>query len=87
MAATNTLAAPRRAQVDPAAVRIALIGTALLVVGVLIVIPIVYVFYGALKEGLGTYWDSLVNDPDTLSAILLTLRVAPTAVVLNIVAR
>jgi len=85
MAATNSAAAIRRAQVDPAAVRVALIATALLVVGILVILPMVYVFYGALKDGLGTYWNNLVHDPDTVSAILLTLRVAPTAVVLNIV--
>ena len=85
MAATSTLAAPRRAQVDPAAVRVALIGTALLVVGILVVIPMVYVFYGALKDGFGAYWNNLFHDPDTVSAILLTLRVAPTAVALNLV--
>src|SRR5215813_8197376 len=85
MPATNTATAARRAQVDPAAVRYALITTALLVVGLLVIIPVVYVFVGALRNGLGTYWDNLFNDADTLSAILLTLRVAPTAAALNIV--
>src|SRR5262250_1005474 len=85
MPATNTATAARRAQADPAAVRYALITTALLAVGLLVIIPVVYVFVGALRNGLGTYWDNLFNDADTLSAILLTLRVAPTAVALNIV--
>jgi sulfate transport system ATP-binding protein len=85
MAAIDGALAARRAQQDPAAVRFGLIATALLVVGLLVIIPMVYVFYGALKPGLGTYWNNLFNDPDTRSAILLTLRVAPTAVVLNIV--
>src|SRR5215470_5919842 len=85
MPATNSAAAARRAQVDPAAVRYALISTSLLVVGILVIVPLVYVFYGALKDGIGAYWNNLFNDPDTLSAILLTLRVAPTAVALNIV--
>jgi len=85
MAAIDAAAVPRRAQVDPAAVRIALIATALSVVGILVIVPVVYVFYGALQDGLRAYWDNLVNDPDTLSAIFLTLRVAPTAVALNIV--
>jgi sulfate transport system ATP-binding protein len=75
----------RRAQTDSALVRWALVGAAAAVVGVLVIVPMANVFYGALRNGLGAYWRSLVGDPDTLSAILLTLRVAPVAVMLNIV--
>jgi sulfate transport system permease protein len=46
---------------------------------------VVSVFYEALSEGLGTYWRNLTGDPDTRHAILLTLTVAPLAVVCNIV--
>ena len=51
----------------------------------LIVIPIVNVFYEAFARGPAAYWDALVGDPDTLSAIRLTLFVAPIAVVMNVV--
>ena len=86
MPATNhSLAAGRRAQADPAVVRWALIAGALFIVGVLIIVPVTNVFYGALRQGLGVYWSNIFDDPDTLSAILLTLRVAPVAVALNIV--
>jgi len=70
---------------DPWWIRIGLTVLALTVIGLLVVIPVVNVFYQALSHGLGTYWDSLVKDPDTRHAILLTLIVAPTAVALNIV--
>ncbi len=75
----------RRAQEDPALVCWSLIMLAASILGVLVVIPLVNVFYEALARGRKPYWDSLVNDPDTLSAILLTLRVAPTAVLANLV--
>jgi sulfate transport system permease protein len=52
---------------------------------VLVIVPVVSVFYEALSHGIGFYWDSLVNDPDTLAAIRLTLTVVPTAVVLNLI--
>jgi len=84
-ATSHSLAAGRRAQADPAVVRWALIAGALFIVGVLIIVPVTNVFYGALRQGLGVYWSNIFDDPDTLSAILLTLRVAPVAVALNIV--
>ncbi|HEY5314964.1 MAG TPA: sulfate ABC transporter permease subunit CysW, partial [Pirellulales bacterium] len=57
----------------------------LAIVGVLIVIPVVNVFYQALSRGLTAYWHNLLGDPDTRSAILLTLTVAPVAVCANMV--
>jgi sulfate/thiosulfate transport system permease protein len=74
----------RRAQHDPAWVRWGLILSTLGVVGVLVVIPVVHVFAQALVGGLGVYWDNLVNDPDTLHSIKLTLTVAPIAVAANL---
>jgi sulfate/thiosulfate transport system permease protein len=38
----------------------------------------------AAKAGIATYWTNLVGDADTRHAILLTLTVAPAAVVLNL---
>jgi sulfate transport system permease protein len=80
--------APRsiaRAHEDPPVVRYALIILALLIMGVLIVIPLVNVFYQALAGGVGVYWDNLIRDPDTRHSIYLTLIVAPAAVAANVV--
>jgi sulfate transport system permease protein len=74
----------RRAQQDPAWVRIGLTVVALLIVLWLIVIPIVNVFTEALADGVGVYWKNLVADPDTRHAILLTLTVVPIALVANV---
>jgi sulfate/thiosulfate transport system permease protein len=75
----------RRAQQDPLFVRVLLIGAAALSVGVLVIVPTVFVFVQALRPGLSTYVDNLLYDRDTWSAITLTLTVAPTAVVLNVI--
>jgi sulfate transport system permease protein len=74
----------RVAREDPAWVRWTLTLAAISVVGLLIVVPIANVFAGALSEGLGAYFENLVNDADTLHSILLTLTVVPIALVLNI---
>jgi sulfate transport system permease protein len=74
----------RRAQQDPVWVRWGLIAATLLVVGVLVIIPVVHVFAQALVDGVGVYWDNLFNDPDTLHSIMLTLTVAPAALVANL---
>jgi sulfate transport system ATP-binding protein len=70
---------------DPKLVRVALIVLAVTVLGVLVVVPLVSVFYEALRGGPRAYWDSLINDANTWSAILLTLQVAPTAVLANLI--
>src|SRR5262245_29381553 len=75
----------RRAQQDAAWVRRGLIALAVAVVGVLVAIPVVNIFYQALRQGLGVYWKNLFADPDTLHAILLTLTVAPIALAANLV--
>jgi sulfate transport system permease protein len=75
----------RQAQQDPAWVRWSLTAAALLVVGVLVVIPVINVFSVALSEGIGVYWDNLVGDPDTRHAIGLTLTVVPIAVGANLI--
>lgn len=78
-------AAVRRAQQDPPWVRWTLTAAAVLIVGLLIVVPIVNVFAEALKDGLGAYWKNLWDDPDTRQSIQLTLTVVPIALVLNVV--
>src|SRR5713101_8148461 len=82
---TAALARLRSAQEDPRPVRWSLIAAAGVIMIVLVVIPLVNVFYEALAKGPRHYWDSLIADPDTLSAILLTLKVAPAAVAANVV--
>ncbi|PYQ48546.1 MAG: sulfate ABC transporter permease subunit CysW [Acidobacteria bacterium] len=75
----------RYARQDPAWVRWGLTLAAVAVVGLLIVVPVVHVFAGALSDGLGAYWKNLFADPDTRHSILLTLTVVPLALVANIV--
>jgi sulfate transport system permease protein len=75
----------RRAQDDPPAVKAALIVSALLIMAFFVVVPLVNVFVQAFAGGLGAYWNNLVNDPDTLHSVKLTLMVAPVAVGLNLV--
>jgi sulfate transport system permease protein len=78
-------APPRRPAHDPWYVRWLLVGGTFAVVGVLVVVPLVSVFYQALAKGVGPYWDALAADPDTRHAVFLTLVVAPVAVALNTV--
>ena len=78
-------AGAQRAHEDPVLVRWILTLSAVAVIGVLVIIPLINVFYEALALGPKAYWDNLVGDPDTRHAILLTLRVAPVAVLLNLV--
>jgi sulfate transport system permease protein len=70
---------------DPWFVRWGLILAAVVVLGVLVIVPVINVFYEALAHGAGTYVKNLMADPDTRHSILLTLTVAPVAVVLNVV--
>ena len=69
---------------DPLWVRVGLTTLALLILTVLVVVPVVNVFYEALSEGVGTYWRNLTADPDTRHSVLLTLTVAPLAVLCNL---
>jgi sulfate transport system permease protein len=79
------LGPPRRALEDPWLVRWSLILAAVGIVGILVILPLVNVFYQALRQGVGVYWNMLVADPDTRAAIALTLTVAPVAVAANLV--
>jgi len=51
----------------------------------LVLVPLLNVFVEAFAAGPVVYWRNLVGDPDTLHSIVLTLMVAPTAVVLNLI--
>ncbi len=70
---------------DPAWVRWSLTLLALAIMTVLVVVPVASVFYQAFSRGIAVYFENLFGDPDTRHAVLLTLTVAPCAVVLNLV--
>src|SRR4051794_35674909 len=69
---------------EPAWVRWTLISVALGFLTLFLFVPLVSVFYEALKKGVGVYFASIV-EPDALSAIKLTLISAAIAVPLNVV--
>jgi sulfate transport system permease protein len=71
------------ATTGPAILRWLLIGTALLFLGLFLVVPLVAVFTYAFEKGAGAYLASLA-DPETWSAIRLTLTAALIAVPLNL---
>ncbi|MFM8434728.1 MAG: sulfate/thiosulfate ABC transporter permease CysW, partial [Planctomycetia bacterium] len=61
----------------------ALVAAAVGIVGLVIVVPLVSVFYEAFARGMGAWWKALAHDPDTRHAIWLSLTVAPVAVAIN----
>ena len=69
---------------EPRATRAALIGIAVLFLGLFVVLPLVVVFVGALRTGFRIYLSSL-RDPDALSALRLSMGVALIVVPLNLV--
>ena len=64
--------------------RVILTIVALLFAGLFLLLPLVNVFYQAFSGGVRWYFES-VRDPDTLSAIKLTLTIAAISVPLNLV--
>jgi sulfate transport system permease protein len=85
MAEPTTRPVPTRAHEDPTWVRWTLVSTAIAIMTFLVVIPLLDVFVEAFAAGPAAYWRNLVKDADTLHSIWLTLMVAPTAVLLNVV--
>ena len=73
-----------RATQEPAWVRWALIGLALAFLTLFLFVPLISVFYEALRKGVEVYFASIV-EADALSAIRLTLITAAIAVPLNLV--
>ena len=65
-------------------VRLLLMAVAFAFLVIFVLLPLIIVFHEALAKGLGAYTESLSN-PDTRSAIRLTLLVAAIAVPLNVV--
>lgn len=69
---------------EPKWAQIILIGVSLSFVALFLILPLVIIFSGALAKGLEAYRTSVV-DPDSLSAIRLTLLVVVIAVPLNLI--
>jgi sulfate/thiosulfate transport system permease protein len=79
------LSVPRtRATQEPVWVRWTLIGVALAFLTLFLFIPLVSVFYEALKKGIDVYI-AAITDPDALSAMQLTVTAAAIAVPLNLI--
>jgi sulfate/thiosulfate transport system permease protein len=72
------------ARADPKWVRMLVIASALIFLGLFVVLPLVCVFTQAFAKGLDAYF-AAIRDPDTLSAIRLTLVVAAVSVGANVV--
>jgi sulfate transport system permease protein len=72
----------RSAADDPLWARFAVIGTAALFVGVMLVLPLIAVFAQALSKGLDAALQAL-KDPDALAAIRLTLIAAALTLPIN----
>ncbi len=75
---------PSSALTEPFHVRALLTVTAVTFLGVFLILPLVAVFTEALRNGLGTYVDAML-DPDALAAIRLTLIAAAISVPANLV--
>lgn len=74
----------RDATREPTWVRYTLITIALIFFLSCLILPLILVFVEAFKQGISVYFEALVN-PDTLSAVKLTLLTAAIAVPLNVV--
>lgn len=79
-AAHNTA---QRAQTEPAVIRWILIATALIFLALFLLLPLAAVFSQAFDKGVAVYLEAL-KEPDTLSAIKLTLITAAVTVPLNL---
>ncbi len=66
------------------AVKIILISVSVIFLFVMLVMPLITVIYEAFRKGLIPYLEA-ISDPDTLSALLLTLEATVIAVVINTV--
>ena len=63
------------ARVDPLWLRVGAVGFTLLFLGVAVALPLASVFVQAFAKGFGGWW-AAVSDPDTVSAIRMTLFAA-----------
>jgi sulfate transport system permease protein len=72
-----------RPTTEPLAVRLLLIGTALLFLALFLVLPVLLVFHQALEKGFAAYL-AAIREPDALAALRLTLLTAAIAVPANL---
>ncbi len=70
------------AYTEPLAVRIILTVFTIAFLGLMVVVPVANIFSEAFAKGTTFFWEAL-DDPDTMSALSLTLKVAVVAVPLN----
>jgi sulfate transport system permease protein len=84
IAPRTSLRPPRGATAEPAWVRRLVIGVAISFIALFVLIPLVAVFYEALRLGFGAYVRA-VSDPAARAALLLTLLATAIAVPLNVV--
>jgi len=73
-----------RTTTEPVWIRRSLIGLALLFLTLFLFVPLISVFYEALKKGWDVYM-AAITDPDAIAAIQLTLTAAAIAVPLNVI--
>ncbi len=69
---------------SPSLTKYSLIAIALLYLGIVVILPLVNIFYQAFAEGIASYWAG-INTPEALHAIKLTLLAVGIAVPLNTV--
>jgi sulfate transport system permease protein len=69
---------------EPPVIRWLLIGSALIFIGIFLILPLVAVFGQALEKGIAFYFLA-IRQPDTFAAIRLTLVTAAIAVPLNLI--
>jgi sulfate transport system permease protein len=69
---------------EPVWAQVILIAIAVAFVGLMVIVPIANIFDQALSEGASNYFDA-IRDPDTVSALKLTVKVAAIVVPLNAV--
>jgi sulfate transport system permease protein len=69
---------------EPRWIRVLLVSSALLFLGLFLVLPLIVVFTEAFKKGFEVYFES-IREPDAAAAIRLTLTAAVIAVPLNLV--
>ncbi len=70
---------------EPLWFRVLLISLAWIIALVLIIVPLIYVFVQAFADGFSGWWRNLFEDPETRHSVLMTLAVAPLAVLINTV--
>lgn len=80
---TQTRFELNRATREPLWVKYTILTLALGFFALFLVLPLIAVFYEALRQGVGVYWQAII-DPDALSAIKLTLLAALISLPLNL---